>query len=380
MVHPPFVLSGEHPVGRQAAVVGTLDGLADLEVLEHDLLRGLVVGRPTLGADRRVPEVVPLDGSRSRPRRRQAEGGREPREDRDHRVGEHGEVAAVVERLRRRVAGDALPPRGPRAGRRQGLLGRVPRGQGSVPREHDVPRGRHGVLVARSDQLRVHEGRVVVLRVVLDQDLPVEGGLVAVGAPELEVVEAVRRKALDQRARVEGRRVRVEVDHDRAGEGRDPHRDEAVVVGIEALGRTHTRGPGQRAVQPEHPRVVRARQGPGGAAPLGHGRPPVAADVQKGPQHAVVSPDQQHGDPVGDRRGQVAPRLLDLVGAGHPDPGPAEDPVHLQGVVVGVGVPVPGQGPGLSHRTAPPHGELVGECSGDGAYGHLGTSDGIVTD
>ena len=87
--------------------------------------------------------------------------------------------------------------------------------------------------------------------------------------------------------------------------------------------------------------------------PSATGAPAVAADVEEGPQLAVVAPDHEHGHPAGDGGGQVAARLLDGVGAGHADPLPGEDPLHLQGVVGRVGVPVAGQGAGPLDRLAP---------------------------
>jgi spermidine/putrescine transport system ATP-binding protein len=106
----------------------------------------------------------------------------------------------------------------------------------------------------------------------------------------------------------------------------------------------------------------------------------VAADVEEGAQLAVVAPDDQHRDAAGHGGGQVAARLLDGVGPGHPDPLVPEDPVHLDGVVRRIGVPVAGQRPGLLDGAASPLAQLGGQRLLVHGATSLLTDDSVILD
>ena len=221
---------------------------------------------------------------------------------------------------------------------------------------------RGGVDVARMDRVQMvlqHEFPVAVIGVARDA----AGDLhVALRRPVDQVVEGG-----DQRAEklAQRRAVRGQAGEDEAaihfgprhfGEAQAALR--AALLGV-ALRRRHGE---QGAVQPVGPAVIGADElgdgAPGGAA---HGRSAMGAAVEQHPHAAVALAHHEDRLPAHLRRHEIA-RARDLAVMAEQQPGPAENPFHLQVEDAWIGVGVPMHPAGLHQLRDPlgrPHGALV---------------------
>ena len=304
------------------------------------------VGRPARVVHLRVPHPHVRDRRAVHGHGAQPERAEVAREHAHEQVGEHGEVRPGQEDLVDLGVGHPPPALVHRGGVGQRLLDGTLRVEGSVPRQHHRTVGDDGVLPLLPGELRVDPRGVEVLRVVLEQQLPVEGALGGLALGELEFVRGVR---------VDGGREGTEVEHRRLGDRADEHEprplgdahlEQAEVLGVEGRRALHPVAGRQRAVEPVAPRVVGAAQHAAGPAPVGHGGTPVPARVEEGLELALGRAGDDHGHVAGVRRHPAA--VGHVVDHAHAGPAGAEHRAELLPVVVGVAVPprVEGGGPG----------------------------------
>ena len=175
------------------------------------------------------------------------------------------------------------------------------------------------VLAARGRAHRAQLGMdaraVHALLVVLDDQLPVGGDLVRVGAADRQALRLVRRDpVLETVEEAVQRRCRSgDVDHRPAVPLLDRDRCETVQRAVEAVGRLEVRCRQQRTVEPVPPAVVRAldRALVVGRAARHQLVGAVTAGVEEAAQHAVGAA-HEHDLVVGDGDGDPRPRRVEL--------------------------------------------------------------------
>ncbi len=116
----------------------------------------------------------------------------------------------------------------------------------------------------------MHERGVEVLRVVLDEKLPVERPHRVLDHAELHPLDAERIDGTRERAEVERGRLQIGVREDEPCPGRDLHRKQPRVGRIEAGDVSHAACPREPAVELVDPGVIRTLQHAGRAAPFRH--------------------------------------------------------------------------------------------------------------
>ncbi|TPW15347.1 MAG: hypothetical protein FD127_838 [Acidimicrobiaceae bacterium] len=206
--------------------------------------------------------------------------------------------------------------------------------------QHRACRHHRVVLGGRCVDLGVHEGRVVVLGVVLEQHLPVERPVVALGQDGLQIFD---REQLDRRSEwpeIERSGVATaEIDEDTASPLADQHRGERMVGQPKPLGFADPGGAGQRAIESVEPGVVRAAdQGTvGGVEIVAQRRGAVSAHVEERAKRAPAIADEQQRNRA-DRGRRPRTRCRHVVDDACADPGAPEDAVDLEAEVIGGGV------------------------------------------
>ena len=142
--------------------------------------------------------------------------------------------------------------------------------------DHVVPRG--------ATELRVHERRVEVLGVVLDEQLPVERAHDVLGDAGLHRLDVEGLDRSGEWPQVEGLGLEVGVHEEESRPRRDPHGEEPGVRSVEAGHVVHAAGLREPSVELIDPPVVRALQHSHLAAAFGDGCGAMAAHVEEAVQ------------------------------------------------------------------------------------------------
>ena len=206
---------------------------------------------------------------------------------------------------------------------------------------------------------------VAAVEIVVDEDLPVAGDVIAGAGEVVELAETEGRDAAGERAEEvgQGRGGGIEIDEEELLPDFDVDGDEAILLAVEIFDALKFGRAFERTIEAVIPSVVGAVKDGGLAAGIGDdGSGVMAADVVEGAQDAVMAADGDDGLTC-DSGGEELAGMGELIDAADGEPVAREDGMALEFGDARVGIPGRGDGGGLGERGLR---VVAGEDGGEG--------------